>query len=723
MSSAAQALRESGRRLPVAYGALFLATGPAAGSLVLAATLLDPAVGLLGLAAGFAAVAVRAGLRMPALAGEAEVLNAVYVGLVLGAFHAPDVRLLALALAGGALVVPLGSAFGPLLRQARDLPLLGAPFLCAAWTLLPAARALGIPLRGWAPAFLFPAWIAPQASAALSTLGALFYVANPLSGAVLAFAVLLASPGLGLAAVAGGALAWGLVAAGGVAAGSALPVLAAFNGALTALVLCTRATPSGRSLVAIAGGVVAATLLSAALWWTLWPLGLPPLSAPFLLAVWLVRAALRADQSAFWSRFWLPAPARPEDSLGRQRLAKARGVDGTSIGLRLPFAGRMDVSQAMDGAHTHCGPWRYALDFVRTENGLSFGGDGVQLADFHSFDLPVLSPAWGTVLSCRNDVPDNAPGEINLRDNWGNHVLIGVHGDHGVLLAHLRQGSVAVQPGQWVVPGMRIGACGNSGRSTQPHLHLHVQQGGWLGAPTRPFHLSGYRQVDGCLVLDGTPARGEALETPSPNPGLAQAFRLPAGREWRFAVEGGSWALAVRIGLFGETALVSDAQARMQACHGDLLFALHRRDGAPDPVFDAFALAFGLTPLTEGDCCWRDAPTIDTLGITAWQRLRVALRNPLRRNFESRYQRHWDSRRRLWVQHGRHRLPALGGDIVAESDGYLSEASGPVGFRLSMAGRREIRAGLCGIGNRGDHGIPAWSVGQGAAPGIPLLTP
>ena len=715
-------LRDFIHRLLIAYAALFLA-GPGVGALVLGATLLDPDIGLLGLAAGAAALAIRALLRLPGLAGEADVLNAIYVGLVLGAFHANDGRLLALALVGGGLVIVLASALGPLLRQARDLPLLGAPFLMTVWTLLPAAKALGIPLRGGASALLFPDWIEPTLSSALSTLGALFYVANPLSGLVLLAAVLLASPVLGFFAVAGGGLAWGLVTMGGVTPGSPLPVLAAFNGALTALILSTHTTATTRSLAVMTGGVIVATVFSAALLWTLWPLGLPPLSAPFLLTVWLVRAALRPERSAFWARFWLPAPARPEQSLGCQRLEKARGVDSASMALRPPFVGQMDVSQAMDGALTHCGPWRYALDFVRTEGGLSFHGQGGQLTDFYSFDLPVISPVWGTVLACRNDVPDNPPGDINLRDNWGNYVLISLMGGPCVLLAHLRQGSVTAWPGQWLAPGTPLGRCGNSGRSTQPHLHLHVQQTGGLGAATCPFHLAGYRQQNGQFVLDGTPAQGETIENPIINPGLAQALSLPAGREWRFAVAGGDWRLSVQIGLFGETALVSNRGARILACHTDLLLTLYQRSGPADPVLDAFVLAFGLTPLIEKSGVWRDAPAVELLTLTTGQRLRRVLRDPLGSNLDSRYERQWDQQRGLWVQHGQHRLAILGGEVIAESVGYLSETDSPVGFVLTCTGHREIRAGLAGFGNHGDHGIPAWSVALEPAPMLPWITP
>lgn len=57
----------------------------------------------------------------------------------------------------------------------------------------------------------------------------------------------------------------------------------------------------------------------------------------------------------------------------------------------------------------------------------------------------------------------------------GNHVAIRL-GDHVVLLAHLRAGSVRVRVGQRVGAGEQIGECGNSGNSTEPHLHLQVSR-------------------------------------------------------------------------------------------------------------------------------------------------------------------------------------------------------------------------------------------------------
>ena len=55
----------------------------------------------------------------------------------------------------------------------------------------------------------------------------------------------------------------------------------------------------------------------------------------------------------------------------------------------------------------------------------------------------------------------------------GNHVLIECRGIV-VALCHLKQGSITVRPGQDVQVGEVLGGCGNSGNSTEPHLHVQA---------------------------------------------------------------------------------------------------------------------------------------------------------------------------------------------------------------------------------------------------------
>jgi urea transporter len=701
-----------------AYGALFLARQRVVGALVLAATLCDPATGLCGLTAGVAALLTRRLLRLPALPGEAEILNAIYAGLALGAFYASEPRLFALAAFGGLLGVPLASALRQMLAGpfgARALPLLGAPFLCTAWTLLAVAKGIHLPLRAAWPAWpLVPDSLPVEATAAVaSTLahaGGLFFVANPLAGILVLAALLIASRILALLAVAGGLLATALLSVVSTTPMPGLALLAAFNGALVAIFIGgLLAVPSRRTLAVTAGAVLVASALSAGMLALSAPFGLPPLSAPFVLTVWLASAALRAESSASWARFWLTVPACPEESRVNARLASARGLASGSTALLPPYAGRMSISQAVGGAHTHQGPWRYALDFVSTVDGQSYCRAGSRLSDFHVFNQPVLSPVRGHVAAIRNDIADNPPGEMNLVDNWGNHVLIDIGGGLYVLLAHLRRGSVKISRGDNVTPGAPLGRCGNSGRSAQPHLHMHVQRGSRLGSPTVPFHLAH------CLIngreyaLDGQPSEGQTVASLLGDVPLATACSPRPGREWRFKSGASEWRLAAETGLLGDTRLVSSAGGSVQATSARSLLALHERRGSPDLLLDAFILAFGMIPFAAQALCWRDAADASLLPLPLSLRLARRLRHPFGGNLDSYCERRWDAARGLWRQRSRHRLTTASGEVEAESFGWISESRGPVSFSLVVAGRTLAEAALVGYGNRGDHGVPAWS--------------
>jgi len=56
------------------------------------------------------------------------------------------------------------------------------------------------------------------------------------------------------------------------------------------------------------------------------------------------------------------------------------------------------------------------------------------------------------------------------------------------LLAHLKRDSVTVEPGDEVERGQVVAACGNSGISTEPHLHFQIQdrQNFWFAAGLVP---------------------------------------------------------------------------------------------------------------------------------------------------------------------------------------------------------------------------------------------
>jgi hypothetical protein len=137
---------------------------------------------------------------------------------------------------------------------------------------------------------------------------------------------------------------------------------------------------------------------------------------------------------------------------------------------------------------------RYAYDFVVTDDeGETHDGDGSELAEYHAFGRPVRAPADGTVVRVTDglrDHPHPGTGWLEWR-TWritGNHVVVRHAEGEYSLLAHLKRGSVRVEPGDEVERGDVLGACGNSGFSTEPHLHYQLQDhpNFWLAAGLVP---------------------------------------------------------------------------------------------------------------------------------------------------------------------------------------------------------------------------------------------
>jgi murein DD-endopeptidase MepM/ murein hydrolase activator NlpD len=56
-------------------------------------------------------------------------------------------------------------------------------------------------------------------------------------------------------------------------------------------------------------------------------------------------------------------------------------------------------------------------------------------------------------------------------------------GRYEVAMAHLKRGSIIVRVGQPITAGMTIGQVGNSGASSEPHLHINAQTPGTDSAP------------------------------------------------------------------------------------------------------------------------------------------------------------------------------------------------------------------------------------------------
>ena len=188
----------------------------------------------------------------------------------------------------------------------------------------------------------------------------------------------------------------------------------------------------------------------------------------------------------------------------------------TKTALQLPFDGTWYVfwggRTVGENYHAAYPDQRFAADFVVRREGSSYQGDGAQLEDYYCFGRPIHAPGAGTVVETMSNLPDLAIGQSDTENVAGNYVIINHQNGEFSVLGHLQQGSVEVAVGDRVQAGTPIGRCGNSGNTSEPHLHYQLQAGAALyGSEALPAQFLNYR-ADGETVARGEPVRGQTVE-------------------------------------------------------------------------------------------------------------------------------------------------------------------------------------------------------------------
>lgn len=118
---------------------------------------------------------------------------------------------------------------------------------------------------------------------------------------------------------------------------------------------------------------------------------------------------------------------------------------------------------------------RYAYDFVVMNEGRSYDGDPTLNESYYAFDKEYLAPADGTVVHVENDVEDNEPvGTMNEEQPFGNYVILDHGNEEYSYLVHFKHQSIEVEEGDEIKQGDLLGVVGNSGNSSEPHIHFHV---------------------------------------------------------------------------------------------------------------------------------------------------------------------------------------------------------------------------------------------------------
>jgi murein DD-endopeptidase MepM/ murein hydrolase activator NlpD len=152
----------------------------------------------------------------------------------------------------------------------------------------------------------------------------------------------------------------------------------------------------------------------------------------------------------------------------------------SEVRFRLPLQGPITVGWGGDrlsnNYHVSYPNQRWAYDLLVTHDGKTHSGDGTRYEDYYCYGLPVLSPADGevvAVLDGMRDTPLESPGVV--LPPGGNQIVIKVAPRQYLFLCHLQRGTISVRENDKVTQGQELARIGNSGNTSEPHLHIHLQ--------------------------------------------------------------------------------------------------------------------------------------------------------------------------------------------------------------------------------------------------------
>ncbi len=140
-------------------------------------------------------------------------------------------------------------------------------------------------------------------------------------------------------------------------------------------------------------------------------------------------------------------------------------------------SGHRRTTVALNGLTTV--PQRFGIDFLQVDaQGNSFRTNRSVNENFLAEGTEVLAVGDGMVVATKDGIPENVPGgravPITLETVGGNYIVIDLGKSRFAFFAHVKPGSLRVKVGDRVKRGQVIALLGNSGNSTEPHLHFHM---------------------------------------------------------------------------------------------------------------------------------------------------------------------------------------------------------------------------------------------------------
>lgn len=178
---------------------------------------------------------------------------------------------------------------------------------------------------------------------------------------------------------------------------------------------------------------------------------------------------------------------------------------------------------------------RFAIDWVKVdEHDKTFSGDSLKNSSYYAYGNDALAVADGVVTEVKDGIPQNVPGitsravPITLETVGGNHVIVDIGGGRYAFYAHLQPGKIRVHVGDHVKRGQVLGLVGNSGNSTEPHLHFHISDASSpLGSEGIPYELQTFEVVGNCRSLLGACTRTSPVVRHREMPFANELVRFP----------------------------------------------------------------------------------------------------------------------------------------------------------------------------------------------------
>ena len=193
------------------------------------------------------------------------------------------------------------------------------------------------------------------------------------------------------------------------------------------------------------------------------------------------------------------------------------GPSNTSVHRRalIPINGHAYISQ------------RLAIDWVQAyPDGKMYKGDPSDNRNYRAYGAEIHAVADGVVTQVGDGIPQNTPGAkslavpITLETVGGNHVIMEVGNGLFAFYAHMQPGSLRVKVGDKVTRGQVLGLLGNTGNSSEPHLHFQIcSANSELGSEGLPyafasFEVQGKAGEDKLSLFPGGPVKHE-MEIPT----------------------------------------------------------------------------------------------------------------------------------------------------------------------------------------------------------------